>query len=85
MNVDFDDFLMTAEGGFGGGGVPDNVTKNTDNFVLCLPSFLTFGKVNAGPPQTDIFGPPPNFQRGTPKTDIFARWLFLTFGKVNCH
>ena len=31
--------------------------KNTDFFVLlCLPaSFLTFGKVNPGPPQTDIF------------------------------
>ena len=38
--------------------------KNTDFFVLlCFPaSFLTFGKVNDGPPQTDIFfgegGPP---------------------------
>ena len=31
--------------------------KNTDFFVLlCLPaSFLTFGKVNDSPPQTDIF------------------------------
>ena len=44
--------------------------KNTDFFVLlCLPAlFLTFGKVNPGPPQS-AFG--------------LAPASFLTFGKVN--
>ena len=55
--------------------------KNTDFFVLlCLPaSFLTFGKVNDRPPQTDIFlgggvlpHPPPLIfvSAGPPQTDI---------------
>ena len=41
--------------------------KNTDYIVLAPASFLTFGKVNPGPPQTDIFlgegpsPPPPHF------------------------
>ena len=43
-------------------------------FVLAPASFLTFGKVNPGPLQTDIFCPP------LPSLPA----LFLT-GKVNCH
>ena len=42
---------------------------------LAPASFLTFGKVNAGPPQTDIF-----FGEG-----VAPPGLFLTLGKVNCH
>ena len=59
--------------------------KNTDGIVLlCLPpaSFLTFGKVNPGPPQTGIFffggrgGPSPPLPSflsapAPPQTDIF--------------
>ena len=48
-------------------------------FVLAPASFLTFGKVNPGPPQTDIFlgeggpsPPPPSFfsAPGPDQTDI---------------
>ena len=56
--------------------------KNTDffcAFVLAPASFLTFGKVSPGPPQTDIFlgrgtlsTPPPSFLSapGPPQIDI---------------
>ena len=74
--------------------------KNTDFFVLlCLPSsLLTFGKVNPGPPQTDIFlgrgslPTPPHLILSAPasphRLTFFAPpppGLFLTLGKVKSH
>ena len=62
----------------GGRRWPSPKKKNTDYIVLAPASFLTFGKVNPGPPQTDIFwggGPPhpsPHFCQRRPPLRHFC-------------